>query len=187
MKKKAVTLLEKIIDFNLFILQKIFSLIYFDYNIIKKEINYLKKIIYNINKKITYFLMLFLIGSLPGKLQLIISKETNIDAIKASVFNSFMLFFYSPFPFLALIQIFFSLIRENVVNDAAKIILLIYFVQLTIRLLIITFKKIPVGFLEYETLYYIITLGKKDNYVNKTFSNTIKKVEELYKKYLKKQ
>ena len=186
MKKKAIILLEKTINFNLFILQKTFSLIYFDYTIIKKELNYLKKIIYIVNKKIIYFLMLFLIGSLPGKLQLIISKETNIDAIKASIFNSFMLFFYAPFPFLALIQLSFSLINKTVFNDAAKIILLIYIIQLSLRLLLISMKKTPIGFLEYETLYYIITFGKKNNYVNKTFSNTIKKVKELYKKYLKK-
>ncbi len=96
-----------------------------------------------------------------------------------------MLFFYSPFPFLALIQILFSVFNQSVVNDAAKIILLIFIIQLSIRLSIIFLKKIPVGFLEYETLYFIITFGKKENYITKNFENIILKIKLLHKKYSK--
>ncbi len=172
------------INFNIYFFQKVLSIISFDYNIIKKELNEFKKLLFFLNKKIVYILMLFLIGSLPGSLQKIISEELKVNPLTASKTSALLLFFYAPFPFLALFQIVFSVFNNNIVTDAAKIILLIYFSQLTIRMIIIYFKKIPVGFLEYETLYYIITLGRKENYITKGFHNTIKKIKALHKKYV---
>ncbi len=184
MKKTLYKILYFTINFNIYFFQKLLSIISFDYNIIKKELNYFKKILFYLNKKIVYILILFLIGSLPGRLQKILCEELKLDFLKASKTSALLLFFYAPFPFLAVIQLYFSIFTQNIVSDAAKIILIIYFSQLIIRMTIIYFKKTPVGFLEYETLYYIITLGKKDNYITKTFSNIIKKVKLLHKKYL---